>query len=146
LDYVTKPIDEHRLLRAVRGVLTRRGTVLVVDDDRDNLSLMREILRANGFDVRTTCRGRRALRVVREVQPALILLDLKLQDIDGYTVLKRLKGNPATRDVPVIVMTGSTVLDEEKRQKVLDLGATCFMSKPFSVVELIEEIEMTLWG
>ncbi len=145
LDYVTKPIDEHRLLRAVRGVLTRRGTVLVVDDDRDNLSLMREILRANGFGVRTTCRGRRALRVAREVQPALILLDLKMQDIDGYTVLKRLKDDPSTQDIPVIVMTGSMVVDEEKRQKVLDLGATCFMSKPFSVEELIEEIELTLW-
>jgi len=145
VDYVTKPIDEQRLLGAVRRVLVRRGTVLVVDDDRDNLSLMREILRTNGFGVRTTSRGRRALRVAREVRPALILLDLKLRDLDGQAVLKRLKDDPVTWDIPVIVMTGSITVDDANRQKVLALGAARFMSKPFSVEELIEEIEMVLW-
>jgi CheY-like chemotaxis protein len=145
VDYVTKPIDEQRLLRSVRRVLARRGTVLVVDDDEDTLSLMREILRANGFGVRTTTRGRRALRVAREVRPALILLDLRLQDLDGQAVLKRLKNDPATRDIPVMVLTGSTVIDDAKRQKVLALGAVRFMSKPFSVGELMEEIETVLW-
>jgi len=145
VDYVTKPIDEHRLLRAVRKVLARRGTVLVVDDDKDTLSLLREILRANGFGVRTTSRGLRALRVAREVQPALILLDLKMQDLDGQAVLKRLKNDPVTRDIPVVVLTGSTIIDDAKRQKVLALGAARFMSKPFSIDELMEEIGMVLW-
>lgn len=145
VDYVTKPIDEHRLLRTVRKVLARRGTVLVVDDDEDTLSLMREILRANGFGVRTTSRGRRALRVAREVRPALILLDLKLRDLDGQAVLRRLKDDPATRDIPVMVLTGSMVIDDAKRQKVLALGAARLMSKPFSVGELMGEIEVVLW-
>jgi PAS domain S-box-containing protein len=145
VDYVTKPIDEQRLLRAVRKVLARRGTVLVVDDDKDTLSLMREILRANGFGVRTTSRGLRALRVAREVQPALILLDLKMQDLDGQAVLKRLKNDPGTRDIPVVVLTGSTIIDDAKRQKVLALGAARFMSKPFSVDDLMEEIGLVLW-
>jgi DNA-binding response OmpR family regulator len=145
VDYVAKPIDEQRLLRAVRQALVRHGTVLVVDDDRDNLSLMREILRTNGFGVRTTSRGARALRVAREVQPALILLDLKLQDLDGYAVLKRLKDDRATQDIPVIVMTASMPSDETKREKILALGAVRFMTKPFSVDELIEEIKMVLW-
>jgi PAS domain S-box-containing protein len=146
VDYVTKPIDEERLLCAVRQVLVNRGTVLVVDDDRDNLSLMRQVLRAHNFGVRTTSRGRRALRVAREVHPSLVLLDLKMQDLDGYTVLRRLKDNPATRDIPVIVMTGSAIIDDAKRQKVLALGAARFVSKPFSVEGLIEEIEMVLWN
>lgn len=145
VDYVAKPIDEQRLLRAVRQALVRHGTVLVVDDDRDNLSLMREILRTNGFGVRTTSRGARALRVAREVQPALILLDLKLRDLDGYAVLKRLKNNRATQDIPVIVMTASVAGDETKREKMLALGAARFMTKPFSVDELIKEVEMVLW-
>jgi len=145
VDYVTKPIDEQRLLRTVRKVLVRRGTVLVVDDDKHNLSLMREIMRANGFNVRTTSRGRRAVRMAREVRPALILLDLKMRDLDGYAVLKRLKDNPGTQDIPVIIMTGSTVIDDAKRQKVLALGAARFVSKPFSVEEMMEEIEMVLW-
>ncbi len=145
VDYVTKPIDEQRFLRAVRKVLVRRGTVLVVDENQDNLSLMREILHAKGFGVRTTSQGRRALRVAREVRPALILLDLKVRDLDGHTVLKRLKDDPVTRDIPVVVMTGSTIIDDAKRQKVLALGAIRLMSKPFSVEELMEEIEMVLW-
>ena len=145
VDYVNKPIDEERLLRAVRQVLVRRGTVLVVDDDKDTLALLREILRTNGFGVRTTSRGLRAMRVAREVQPSLILLDLKLRDLDGQVVLKRLKVNPATQDIPVIVMTGSVTGDDMKREKVLALGAARFMTKPFSVEELIEEIEMVLW-
>ena len=145
IDYVAKPIDEQQLLRAVRQVLVRRGTVLVVDDDKDNLSLMREILRTNGFGVRTTTRGRRALRVAREVHPALMLLDLRLGDLDGHTVLRQLKDDPTTQDIPVIVITGSVTVDDEKREKVLALGAARFMTKPFSVDELIEEVEMVLW-
>jgi PAS domain S-box-containing protein len=144
VDYVTKPIDEQRLLHAVRKVLARRGTVLVVDDDEDTLSLMREILRANDFGVRTTSQGLRALRVACEVRPALILLDLNMQDVDGQAVLRRLKDDPVTQDIPVIVLTGSTIIDDAKRQRVLALGAARFMSKPFSVGELMEEIEMVL--
>jgi len=67
VDYITKPIDEERLVRSVRRVLVRGGTVLVVDDDKDNLSLMREALHAHNFGVRTTTKGKRALRVAREV-------------------------------------------------------------------------------
>ena len=145
VDYVSKPIDEQRLLGAVRKVLVRRGTVLVVDDDEDTLSLMREILRTHGFGVRTTTRGLRALRVAREVRPALVLLDLKIQDLDGQALLRQLKNDPITRDIPVIVTTGSTIIDDAKRQKVLALGAARFVSKPFSVGELMEEVEMVLW-
>ena len=144
VDYVTKPIDEGQLLHAVRQVLARRGTVLVVDDDQDTLALLREILRSQGFGVRTTSRGVRALRVASEVRPALILLDLKMQDLDGQTILKRLKEDPVTQDIPVIVLTGSAIIDDAKRQRVLALGAARFMNKPFSVGELMEEIEMVL--
>jgi PAS domain S-box-containing protein len=145
VDYITKPIDEERLVRAVRRVLVRGGTVLAVDDDKDTLALMREALRAHNFGVRTTTRGKRVLRVAREVRPALILLDLKLQDMDGYTVLKKLKDNPKTQAIPVIVVTGSSVIDDAKRQKILALGAASFVAKPFSVDGLIDEIETVLW-
>ena len=145
VDYITKPIDEDRLVRAVRRVLVRGGTVLAVDDDQDTLTLIREALRAHNFDVRTTTRGKRVLSVARKAQPALILLDLKLQDVDGYTVLKKLKDDPETQGIPVVVVTGSSVIDDAKRQKVLALGAASFMAKPFSVDGLIDEIETVLW-
>ena len=83
--------------------------------------------------------------MAREVQPALILLDLKMGDMDGYEILKKLKGDPTTQNIPVIMITGSTVIDDAKRQKVLALGAASFMAKPFSVEGLIDEIEAVLW-
>jgi CheY-like chemotaxis protein/nitrogen-specific signal transduction histidine kinase len=144
-DYVTKPINEQLLFKAVRRVLVQRGTVLVVDDEEDNLALMREILRNNGFGVRTTPQGQRALRVAREVQPTLILLDLKLGGGDGHAVLRQMKSDSQTQAIPVIVMTGSVSIDEEKRQKMIALGAARLITKPFSPEELIEEIEMVLW-
>jgi CheY-like chemotaxis protein len=144
-DYVTKPIDEQKLIAVVGKALgRRRGTILVVDDDRDTLSLLGEVLNANEFAVRTLDRGGEALAVAHEVQPSLILLDVKLPDLDGYAVLEKLKTDERLSDVPVIVMTGSEVINDAKQKKVLALGAERFIAKPFSVQELVEQIEMAI--
>lgn len=145
VDYVTKPIDERTLIAAVEKALgRRRGTVLVVDDDEDTLSLLDDVLNANEFVVQTLDRGREALAVAREVEPSLILLDVKLPDLNGYAVLERIKADAKLSDVPVIVMTGSEIIDDAKRKKVLALGADRFITKPFSVEELVEQIEMAM--
>jgi DNA-binding response OmpR family regulator len=143
--YVTKPVDEGILLDTVRQVLdqNRKGTILIVDDDRDTLSLMREILQRQGFSVRTTRRGRRALQVARQAHPALILLDMKLEDMDGYKVLRNLKSNSLTQDIPIVVITGS-LTREELEQDVLALGAARFLTKPFAADELVQEITAVL--
>jgi PAS domain S-box-containing protein len=141
--YVTKPIDEEALLRAVQRGLGRRGPILVVDDDSDTLQLIREALRRHGLGVRTTRHGRRALQVARDVHPALVLLDLKLPDIDGYQVLRGLKSNPLTRDIPVMVMTGSPGRIE-RREEAFTLGAARFLAKPFAVEDLVQEITRLL--
>ncbi len=146
VDYVTKPINEKRLLRAVRRVLVKRGTILAIDDNEDTLSLLRQVLGDNGFTVRTVNRGQQALKTARDVRPALIMLDLRMPDLDGQVVLKRLRQDPITQDIPVIVMTGSTILDDAKRCKVLSMGANGLMSKPFSVHELVQEVEIVLSG
>lgn len=145
-DYLTKPVDEERLMKVVSQVLTRRrGTVLVVDDDQDTLSLLRDVLRTSDFNVKTVKRGQKALSVARNLSPSLVLLDLKLMDVEGYTVLKQLKSDAKTRDIPVIVMTGSEVINDARRQKVLALGADRFIAKPFSIENLIGEIETVIW-
>ena len=140
VDYLDKPINEEQLLGLVRRVLHRRGLILVVDDDRDNLSLMREALRRHGFSVQTTGQGKRALQIAREVHPALILLDLKLRDVDGYQVLRNLKSDPRTRDIPVVIMSGSLTDEELKEQRALALGAVRFLTKPFAIDEFVREI------
>lgn len=144
VDYVTKPIDEQRLLGAMQKALVRRGTVLVVDDDEDTASFLCEILQARDFNTRSVTQGQQVLQLAREIQPTLILLDLHLPDVDGAVVLRWLKEEPETQEIPVIVITGSAIMDDTKRQKVLALGAARFVTKPFSFEELIDEIESVL--
>jgi GAF domain-containing protein/CheY-like chemotaxis protein/nitrogen-specific signal transduction histidine kinase len=141
--YVGKPIDERALLDTIQQVLDQRGLILVVEDDQDNLILMRDALRREGFSVRATRRGRQALEMARKEHPALILLDMQLEDMDGYQVLRHLKASPATREIPIVVVTGS-LSQEELKQDVLMLGAQRFLTKPFAVEELIQEITAVL--
>ncbi len=145
-DYLTKPVDEAQLLKVVDRILLGKGTILVVEDDKETVTMLREALRPHGFNVRTTGRGERVVRMAREINPALILLDLKLSGLDGYQVLEALKQDPQTADIPVIVMTGSYDPASEASKKVLTLGALRFLTKPFSVEDLAEEISRLVDG
>ena len=141
VDYLTKPIDPARLVLAVNRVLHGPGKVLVVDDDRDTRDLLQAALEQRGFAVVLTSSGKRALMLARQENPDLILLDLKLPGIDGYEVLRRLKGSHDTADIPVVVITGSLTDEEVKQKKVLSLGAARFLTKPFAVADLVSEID-----
>jgi len=141
VDYMVKPIDENLLMQTVGRILASTGKVLVVDDDHDTLDLLRQALSSQGFHVRTTASGRRAMQLVRQDKPDLILLDLKLPGgVDGYQVLTQLKQSEDTANIPVIVITGSVTASDVKRQKVLALGADRFLTKPFEIDDLIGEI------
>jgi PAS domain S-box-containing protein len=144
VDYVTKPIDAGRLLSAVGAILPKEDLILVVDDDRDTTRLVQEVLGRAGFIVRAAHNGFEALAVARGEQPGLILLDLKMPGLDGYEVLKRLKRDKATQDIPVVVVTGSVTDEEVKRKKVLALGAAQFLTKPFAIDDFVEEIRQVL--
>lgn len=146
VDYFTKPLDEHRLLHVVNQVLASKGTVLVVDDDRDTLNLLRAVLRAQGLQVRTTTRGERALRLAQEQPPALIMLDLRLPGMDGYQVLKELKQHPRTTNIPVVVMSGYVDPENGVPPEIEALGALRFLTKPFVIEELGEEISRLVDG
>lgn len=146
VDYVTKPIDEGKLLSAIGAVLPKREVILVVDDDRDTAGLIQEVLNQAGFTVQTASNGLEALALARQEQPGLILLDLKMPKLDGYEVLKRLKRDRATQNIPVIVVTGSVTDEEVKRKRVLALGAAQFLTKPFAIDDLVGEIKRVLAG
>jgi PAS domain S-box-containing protein len=144
VDYVTKPIDAGRLLSAVGALLPKENLILVVDDDRDTTRLVQEVLGRAGFIVRAAHNGFEALAVARGEQPGLILLDLKMPGLDGYEVLKRLKRDKVTQDIPVVIVTGSVTDEEVKRKKVLALGAAQFLTKPFAIDDFVEEIRRVL--
>jgi two-component system KDP operon response regulator KdpE len=112
--------------------------VLVVDDDPAILRTLSINLRARDYDVETAADGRSALQIVDERMPDVVLLDLGLPDIDGISVLKRLR---AFTSVPVIVVSARS--DPDDKVEALDLGADDFITKPFSIEELLARVRVT---
>ncbi len=110
------------------------GTVLVVDDQPENLEALAQALRPLGYEVWQAPDGETGLVLARERQPDVILLDVMMPGLDGYAVCQRLKEDEETRLLPVVFLTG---LDSrEARLRGLETGATDFLSKPFDLVEL----------
>lgn len=106
----------------------RRPVVLLVDDTPENLAVLGELLQPQ-YRVRVANSGGRALSVVAsDPRPDLILLDVMMQDMDGYEVLSRLRADPATRDIPVIFVTALDATEDERRG--LELGAADYITKP----------------
>ena len=81
------------------------GTVLVVDDNDDNLRIINEILRTRGFSVRLARDGESALRALEQERPDVILLDVMMPEMDGLEVLDRIRANPTHASIPVILVT-----------------------------------------
>jgi CheY-like chemotaxis protein/anti-sigma regulatory factor (Ser/Thr protein kinase) len=108
-------------------------TILVVDDDPAVRELVRRFLEREGFSVETSVRGRDALRLAREVQPAAITLDVMMPDLDGWTVLAAIKGDPELADIPVVLVS---IVDERSRGYAL--GASDYMLKPINRERLLE--------
>lgn len=115
-------------------VMNAVGTVLVIDDQISSLEAMADALRPLGYDVVQAQDGNEGLRLAKERQPDVILLDIMMPGLDGYDVCEQLKADGETRLVPVVFLTG---LDSRQaRLQGLEAGATDFLSKPFDLVEL----------
>ena len=107
-------------------------TILVVDDDRTVREILERYLTREGFSVVTASSGLEGLRLAREIQPAAITLDVMMPDVDGWTVLAAIKGDPELAEIPVILVT---IVDEKSRG--YSLGATDYMVKPIDRERLI---------
>ena len=116
--------------------------VLIVDDERDLVRLLEFNLQHAGFETAVAYAGEDALQKVRQRIPDLIVLDLMLPDIPGNEVCRQLKASPRTRHVPVLMLTART--DEVDRVVGFEVGADDFVTKPFSVRELVLRIRAIL--
>jgi two-component system, OmpR family, phosphate regulon response regulator PhoB len=117
-------------------------TVLLVDDERDLLSVLDFNLRAAGFETVLATRGEEALLAVKRRVPDLVLLDLMLPDLPGTEVCRRIKADPRTRHVPVVMLTAKG--EEVDRVVGCELGADDYVTKPFSVRELTLRLKAIL--
>ena len=117
----------------------RLPCVLVVDDTIDNLRLLSDILDHRGYDVRAVTSGAQALLAAAADPPDLILLDITMPDMDGYEVCRRLKAQPASRDVPVIFLTALN--ETADKVKGFDIGGVDYVTKPFQVEEVLARVQ-----
>lgn len=117
--------------------------VLVVDDNEANVQLLEALLTRSGLRHVATARdGDEALRMVRDFQPDLILLDLRMPKLDGYTVLERLRSLEDAEYLPILVLTADLTRDAVHR--ALDLGARDFLTKPFDATEVVLRVRNLL--
>ncbi len=116
--------------------------ILVVDDEPKNVKLLADLLTAKGYTTVTASSGREALAKVEGEQPDLVLLDVVMPEMSGYEVCQKIRENPSTEMLPVILVTA---LDPgEERAKGLDSGADDFLTKPINLVELLARVRSLL--
>ncbi|RPI93720.1 MAG: DNA-binding response regulator, partial [Chloroflexi bacterium] len=114
--------------------MTDKSHILIVEDDLDLSEMLNAYFRVQGYEVQTAAWGEDAVRLTLENPPDLVVLDIRLPDIDGYEVCRRIRTQRRTQTVPVIFLT-------EKRDRVdklsgLELGVVDYITKPFDIQEL----------
>lgn len=116
--------------------------ILVADDRADNVELVRDLLTMEGYGVLAATDGQAALDQIQAHLPDLVLLDLDMPLLDGYEVCARLKADPATADIPVLMLTAWA--EPDQRVKGLQLGAEDYLAKPFDYRELLARVKTRL--
>jgi two-component system phosphate regulon response regulator PhoB len=117
-------------------------TILIVDDEADLASLVEFNLKQAGLETAVALTGEQALQLAARSKPDLVLLDLMLPDISGRDVCRRLRANPQTRDVPIVMLTARG--EEADRVQGFEVGADDYVTKPFSPRELVLRVKAIL--
>lgn len=118
-EYLVKPFTEEELLEAIRRVDGRPGPlkVLVIDDSEADRQLIRRVLeRLGGYQVLEASGGSEGTALARQERPDLVILDLMMPEMDGFMVVEALKGDPATRSIPIIVLTAKSLTEEDRQR------------------------------
>jgi two-component system, sensor histidine kinase and response regulator len=119
-----------------------KGEILIVDDQPNNLRLLSTLLTTQGYSVRKAINGQMALLSVLTEMPDLILLDIRMPDMDGYEVCLELKSNPNTQKIPIVFISAlDEVLD---KIKAFSIGAVDYITKPFQSAEVLARVENQL--
>ena len=129
-------------MKPLPDVTDHPARILIVDDELHNRRLLEVMLGPEGFHLLTAASGEEALAMVAQEHPDLILLDIMMPGMDGYRVVCEIKGDPATRNIPVIIV--SALDDRLARMRGLSAGAEDFLTKPVDRVELFMRVRNLL--
>lgn len=127
-------VDMECFLGSDNQAVARQPLVLVVDDNEDNLSLLAFLVEQLDCQIITAIDGKTALDLMENHQPALILLDMMLPDLDGLEVLSRIRQNPVNAKIPVIAVTA--MARAQDRERILSAGCDEYVTKPYNVDEI----------
>ena len=138
-----RTVDIESLVRQLREKVDthqpRDKSVLVVDDDSNIRSLLRQELTDAGYSVRLAEDGRKALTLIREETPGLVILDVMMPEMNGFDVAVVLKNDPATMDIPIIILS---ILEDKERG--FRLGVDRYLTKPIDTASLFHEVDTLL--
>lgn len=129
-------------LKGYTFLSNQNQTVLLVDDEEHILELLKFNLINAGFNVATAANGEKALRFCQEELPDLVLLDVMLPGLDGFEICKKLKAQPRTAAIPIIMITAKS--DELDKLIGFELGADDYITKPFNIRELVARVKALL--
>jgi two-component system cell cycle response regulator DivK len=119
-----------------------KGTILYVEDNVDNRTLVRRILLSEDYKLLEAHNATEALEVLKTSKPDLILMDINMPDMDGYTLTAKIKGMPGFNKVPIVALTANVMRGD--REKTLEAGCDGYIQKPLDIDQLIKEIERFL--
>ena len=119
-----------------------KGRILVVEDNRDNMTLIKDVLSSLDYEVLSAKDGEEGLHSARTEKPSLILMDLSLPRMDGWTATRQLKSDPELAHIPVIALTAHAMIGD--RERALSAGCDDYVSKPINIRELIHKLQQRL--
>jgi two-component system cell cycle response regulator DivK len=133
IDIFTDDTDQGRTGEAA---MTKR--ILVVEDQEDNRQILRDLLGSADYEMDEAENGQEALDAVARQRPDLILMDIQLPIMDGYEATRRIKSNPAYKDIPIIVVTSYALSGDEGKAR--EAGCDAYVTKPYSPRALLAKI------
>jgi two-component system, cell cycle response regulator DivK len=112
--------------------------ILVVEDQEDNRQILRDLLGNAGYELTEAENGEEAIAAVAKRRPDLILMDIQLPVLDGYEATRRIKADPATKSIPIIVVTSYALSGDEGKAR--EAGCDAYVTKPYSPRQLLAKI------
>ncbi|MFZ1041819.1 MAG: response regulator [Anaerolineales bacterium] len=119
--------------------MSNKGTILYVEDNQDNRKLVRRVLEADGYAVDEAKNAQEALVYLNTKPPALILMDISMPDMDGYTLTTKIKAMPEFAKLPIIAMTANVMRGD--RERSLEAGCDGYIQKPIDIDTLTQQVE-----